>query len=373
MKNATKYIFSALLACAAAFSGAASLSAQTKTNGGATTVDGIVEFDKTVHDFGDILESDGPQSCSFTLKNISSKPIAILTVTSSCGCTDVTWTKEPLQPGKSGKIEAVFSNDQGPYPFDKNLTVYVSDLKKPVVLRLRGVTHAKKQSLAELYPVHLGNLGLKDTEIKLGNMNQGSQRSDEIYVANLGGSPMTLSFKDVTSGMKIESIPATIPAGQTGKIRFTITASRDKWGKNYYYATPVAGGRALGKTPLAIWTFTKEDFTGLSTEEINKGAQPVFDSSTFNFNVVKPGSKIEAKFTFKNQGKSDFKVYKIDSDTPGVTTVPMSTVKPGAKGELNLTFDTTGLPKGEVLAIITLTTNSPLRPIVNLFLSGAIQ
>jgi hypothetical protein len=31
------------------------------------------------------------------------------------------------------------------------------------------------------------------------------------------------------------------------------------------------------------------------------------------------------------------------------------------------------MPKGEVLAIVNLTTNSPLRPIVNLFITGWIE
>ena len=58
---------------------------------------GIAEFDKTVHDFGEVLTTDGPLSCKFTVSNISAKPINIVTVVSSCGCTDVTWTREAGQ------------------------------------------------------------------------------------------------------------------------------------------------------------------------------------------------------------------------------------------------------------------------------------
>ena len=55
-----------------------------------------LEIDKTTHNFGDIIHKSGPVSCSFTLKNISDKPIVIYNVVSSCGCTDVNWTKEPM-------------------------------------------------------------------------------------------------------------------------------------------------------------------------------------------------------------------------------------------------------------------------------------
>ena len=57
------------------------------------TYGGIVRFDKTVHDFGDILVSDGPVSATFTAENVSGKNMVIYNVVSSCGCTDVSWTR----------------------------------------------------------------------------------------------------------------------------------------------------------------------------------------------------------------------------------------------------------------------------------------
>ena len=58
---------------------------------------------------------------------------------SSCGCTNVRWTRTSLAKGEKGTIEATYTNEDGPYPFDKTITVYLSDIRKPVVLHLRGV------------------------------------------------------------------------------------------------------------------------------------------------------------------------------------------------------------------------------------------
>ena len=347
--------------------------AQVTTDGKSSTVDGKVKFDKVVHDFGDILESDGPQSCTFTVENVSSSAIAIVNVVSSCGCTDVTWTREPLAAGAKGTIKATFSNDQGPYPFDKTLTVYVSGLKKPVILRLRGTVHAKKLSLSELYPVRIGTLGLKENGVKLGNMDQGSQRSDQVMIANFSSSPANVTFKDISDGLKVSVSPNPIPANSTATLTYTISSSRQRWGKNWYYATPVVGGKTQGSTPISFWAFTKEDFSDLTQEQRNQGAQPVFDSSNYTFNVVKEGTKIDAVFNFTNRGKDELKIYKVDADWDGTKADPISNVKPGGKGTVKVHLDTKGMPKGEALVIVTLTTNSPLRPIVNLFLTGAIQ
>jgi len=99
---------------------------------------GRVRFDKTVHDFGTIGSRDGAQECRFTLTNIGTEPLLVEAVISSCGCTSVEWTRSLIAPGAQGSISATYSNEDGPYPFDKTLTVYISDEKKPVILHLRG-------------------------------------------------------------------------------------------------------------------------------------------------------------------------------------------------------------------------------------------
>lgn len=96
------------------------------------------EFDKTVHDFGEISLKDGPLSCTFTVTNTGDEPLTIFAVVSTCGCTGATWTRESIAPGDSGEVSVTYTNDEGPYPFDKSLTVYTSAQKKPIVLHLRG-------------------------------------------------------------------------------------------------------------------------------------------------------------------------------------------------------------------------------------------
>lgn len=100
-------------------------------------------FDRTVHDFGEVLLKDGPQSCVFTLLNEGGDPVNILAVIPSCGCTDVKWTRESIPAGGKGTVSVIYANDDGPYPFDKTLTVYLSDIKKPVILHIRGVAKNK--------------------------------------------------------------------------------------------------------------------------------------------------------------------------------------------------------------------------------------
>ncbi len=98
-----------------------------------------LNFDKTVHDFGQVSQNAGPLTCTFTVTNSSDEPLTIFAVVSSCGCTEVKWTRETIAPGEKGSVTATYSNDEGPTYFDKTLTVYTSAQKKPVILHLKGI------------------------------------------------------------------------------------------------------------------------------------------------------------------------------------------------------------------------------------------
>ena len=336
-----------------------------------------LELDKTVHNFGDILLSSGSVSCEFKVKNTGDKPAVIYNVISSCGCTDVKWTREPLMPGKTGKISVTYTNDEGAYPFDKSLTAYFSDVKKPVILKIRGVSITKKQPLAELYPVHYGPLGLKDRVFKCGNLEQGGQKSDAVMVANTSDSPITVTFGNVSKNLSIKVSPNPIPAQSTAEMSFTVTADREMWGKNFYWATPAINGRNYrndeGKSDIGVWAFTKDNFSHLTDEQKSKGPRPMFETSTYSFGKVKKGESVTAEFCFKNEGKQDLCVYAVNADADDWSHGNIPIAKPGEKVSFKVTLNTAGMPTGEALTIVTLTTNSPLRPIVNLFIAGWIE
>ncbi len=346
------------------------LNAQDKLSNG-------IRFDKMIHNFGDIMLDSGPVSCTYTLTNEGSKAAVIYSVTTTCGCTDVEWTREPIRPGAKGEIKVTYSNDEGPYPFDKSITVYLSDIQKPIILKLRGVSNEKPRPLSELYPVKFGALGLKESDLRCGNLEQGGRKSEAVMVANLSSSPITLTFGDVSENLELRVSKNPIPAGETAELAYTVTADRKVWGKNIYYATPLINGKAYagsnGSKSLKINAFTKENFTSLTDEQKQKGPMPRFSESTFSFGKAKLGDELHATFTFKNEGKSDFLVYKVDTDACCYSHSDIPLAKPGETVSFRVHIDTKDMKKGESLTIVTLTTNSPVRPIINLFISGILE
>lgn len=336
--------------------------------------DGNIKWDKTLHDFGDVSVTDGPLTCTYTLTNTGQEPIAIFEVVTSCGCTNVVWTKEPIQPGKTGTVSATYKNEDGPMPFDKTLTVYISGVKRPVILRLRGVVHGGKKTLSELYGAQkLGAFGIKNRQLKTRNLKQGQQVSEQVTVANLGKKPLQVTWTNVSEELTLSVEPNPIPAGSTATLTYTVSANLEKYGRWQYTATPVLNGQKADGT-LEITTWTQENFAVLDQATRDKSPIPYFTGSTVNLGTASKGAKLTAEFTCTNRGKSALHFYKADAESPALSLAePLADVAPSKKGSVRFTLDTSLLETGENVIMVSLTTNSPLRPLINLFVAVTLQ
>ena len=77
------------------------------------------------------------QKTTFTLKNIGDKPLVIEDVNTSCGCTTVNYSKEPIQPGKELVLEVSYKAEHAEH-FNKTITVYCNSESSPIRLTILG-------------------------------------------------------------------------------------------------------------------------------------------------------------------------------------------------------------------------------------------
>lgn len=68
----------------------------------------VVQFKAETIDLGTMKQNE-PKTAVFEVKNISAAPLIIEMASPTCGCTIGDYTKEPIAPGKSGKITATFN------------------------------------------------------------------------------------------------------------------------------------------------------------------------------------------------------------------------------------------------------------------------
>jgi hypothetical protein len=95
-----------------------------------------VEFDKISFDYG-TLEIGDVKAGIFTFTNVGSKPLVLFDVVVSCDCTEVEWQKEPVMPGKTATIRAIYTA-KTPGLIAKQITIQSNAQTDRVRLQLKG-------------------------------------------------------------------------------------------------------------------------------------------------------------------------------------------------------------------------------------------
>ncbi len=92
-----------------------------------------IAFSETDHNFGDIKKGEKVEHI-YEVTNTGTNPLIISNVKPGCGCTVPDFTKEPILPGKKGKITLHFDSTNFDGAVNKAADVFVNVEKAPVKL-----------------------------------------------------------------------------------------------------------------------------------------------------------------------------------------------------------------------------------------------
>jgi hypothetical protein len=107
-----------------------------------------IEFkdkDNTI-DYGRVEKESDNGIRAFEFTNTGDAPLIITNVQSTCGCTIPTKPKEPIMPGKTGKIEVKYNMNPG--PIRKTITVETNAVNYEggrIALKIRGEVYVKEE------------------------------------------------------------------------------------------------------------------------------------------------------------------------------------------------------------------------------------
>ena len=102
----------------------------------------LLTFAQTSHDLGNISDKDDPVTVVYEFTNTSDSPVAVLSVSSGCGCTRTEYPTQPIAAGESNKITVTFVPTGVAGEINKNIKVRYRGAtargSKQITLRLRG-------------------------------------------------------------------------------------------------------------------------------------------------------------------------------------------------------------------------------------------
>lgn len=95
----------------------------------------IIDFEEEAHNFGKIVQGE-KVSYDFKFTNVGKSNLVISNASASCGCTIADFPKEPIPPGKSGKITVEFNSEGKSGYTEKTLTVVTNCEPNTKILKI---------------------------------------------------------------------------------------------------------------------------------------------------------------------------------------------------------------------------------------------
>jgi len=103
-----------------------------------------IKFESKRFDFGTVTSGDKVKT-AFKFTNTGKEPLLISDVKTSCGCTASDYPREPVAPGESAEIEAIFDTSGKSGAQTKNVTVITNTDPSSSVLIIEGNVERKSK------------------------------------------------------------------------------------------------------------------------------------------------------------------------------------------------------------------------------------
>ncbi len=336
-----------------------------------------IQFREEFFEFGNVAEDGAPAVHEFVFTNASGRPIKILSVQASCGCTTPDWSRETIPSGKTGFIQASFNPKGRPGYFNKTLSV-TTDLDAAVItLQIKGqvISTGSKPASTE-FEAASGNWKLKTPSLNMGKVYLKDEAMTREF-AFVNGGTKSISYLDKFVGpkyIKVEVNPKTVAAGQRGVIKLIYNGKlKNLYGFQTDNIEILTDDESQPKKSFAVYATLEDYFPTLSPEDLNKAPKFRLDDSSIDFGRVAQNRASTREVQFQNTGKKELSIKSLQPNCSCISaTASKKSIKPGESGKVSISFNPQDR-KGTQTKAITVYTNDPQNPIQRILISAYVE
>ncbi|MEX1240036.1 MAG: DUF1573 domain-containing protein [Cyclobacteriaceae bacterium] len=326
-------------------------------------------FREETHDFGTIDEQKGPVAHEFVFTNNSPRPVKILKVQASCGCTTPGWSKEVIPPGKEGFIQASYDPKGRPGFFTKSLTVTTDLDANPIILQIKGQVSHPEEPVPSDYPVAVGNLKMRVSSFNMGRVFiKDEYVVREFPVMNAGSDPVTFTGKFMhPQHIKVDVQPMTLRAGEKAVIKIRYNgALKNQYGFQADNIELETNDQTNPVKSFSVYATLEDFFPKMTAAALASAPHLTFESSSLDFGNIPGNTATEKEILFTNTGKKELVLKSIQPNCSCVTaTASKMILKPGEGSTLRITFNPQER-SGTQNKAISLYSNDPANPVQRL-------
>ena len=326
---------------------------------------GILEFEKETHDFGQIKETNASVEYSFSFVNTGDAPSKIINVKASCGCTTSYWTKEEILPGDSGLVTALYSTVNRPGPFTKSLLVTSSASNSEISLFITGHVTPRAKTIEDRLTIKLGAMRVKYRSFNLEKITNEKPVVKKFDVYNNSDSVLVFiaDSTETPDHLRLAFEPLELQPKEEGLIKITYDpVKKNDLGYQTDGVIFLTNEKTDSIKRIRVTTTIEEYFAPVSEEELAMVPKLAFKKKSHDFGKVEKGSVLTAAFILTNEGKQDLNIRQVKANCDCIrTTSETDTLKPGEEAKMNVTFDTEGR-KGKQFKSVSIFSNDPIQP-----------
>jgi hypothetical protein len=332
-----------------------------------------VKFTEDTFDFGNVIEEDGPVTHEFILMNNSTKPVTVLAVKPSCGCTTPEWTRTPIMPGKTGTVKAQFDPKGRPGYFNKSLTVTTDFDAQPMVVYIKGQVGARNLVNSSEYQAVSGNWKLRSLSFNLGKV----YRKNEFVMRNIdfvnaGTEPISFLDKaDAPPWINVNVQPKTVNPGQRGEIKLGYNGKlKNLYGFQSDKIVIHTSDALYPEKEFTIYVTLEDYFPLLRPEEIAQAPQLRIHEMTLEMGNIREGQTATREVSITNTGKSVLEIRAVQGNCPCVVaSAAKGKLQPGESSTLKVEL-TPQDRKGTQTKSVVVYSNDPQNPVQRITLGA---
>jgi hypothetical protein len=337
-----------------------------------------LHFQEEIFDFGVVGEEGGAVVHDFHFTNNSLEPVRIISVQASCGCTTPAWTKDPIDPGMTGFIQASYNPKGRPGYFNKSLSVTSSADSNPLILQIKGQVSSGEGSPtanAEFRSSN-GNWKLKSGSFNLGKvyMTDGYSVRD-FQILNGGTKVIKYTGKFVGPGyIKVDVQPLALAPGEKGHIKISYNGKmKGLYGFQSDNIEIITDDELSPTKSFSVYATLEDNFQDLSPEEIANAAQLRLREQEVDFGRIRPNETSVKEVQFLNSGKAILDIRSVKGNCTCISATAYETsLEPGETGTLKIEFNP-GERKGTQQKAVTVYSNDPRNPVQRLIFTAYIE